>query len=139
MPISAEAVLDIIKSLNLPERKRLAELLEGAAPDPFREVGYVVIPEAVGGMLVDVMGKMTKLAGEQGRKMIELGRRLKRHKSSPGIIRRNVEICDLRKQDARKWSQGRLAKKYHVTTRVIRKVLKDEEKWRKLAEQIGPI
>ena len=53
-------------------------------------------------------------------------------------ILRNVEICDLRNKDARHWSQGRLAKKYGLTERAIRKILKDETKWRRLAEQGGP-
>lgn len=58
-------------------------------------------------------------------------------KPDPETIRRNVEICDLRKTDKRHWSQGRLAKKYHITTRAIRSILKDETKWRKLAARMG--
>jgi hypothetical protein len=32
-------------------------------------------------------------------------------KSDPETIRRNVEICNLRKQDHKKWSHGKLARK----------------------------
>ena len=58
-------------------------------------------------------------------------------KSDPETIRRNVEICDLRQQDRKKWSLGRLAKHFGVTTRAITKVLANENKWRRLAQQLG--
>jgi hypothetical protein len=58
-------------------------------------------------------------------------------KSDPAIVRRNIEVCDLRKKDPRYWSQGRLAKKYDVTTRAIRKILAEESKWRRLKAQMG--
>lgn len=54
-------------------------------------------------------------------------------KSSPETIRRNVEICDLRKQDAKKWSYRRLARQFKMTPQAIGLVLKDEAKWRRLA------
>jgi len=57
-------------------------------------------------------------------------------KSDPEIILRNVKICDLRKQDKRKWSQGRLAKEFHVTARAIRKILHEEQKWRRMEAQL---
>jgi hypothetical protein len=54
-------------------------------------------------------------------------------RSDPETIRRNVEICDLRKQDRKLWSLGRLAGKYGVTKRAISFVLEEEDKWRQLA------
>ncbi len=57
-------------------------------------------------------------------------------KSSPEIVRRNVEICDLRK-DRKRWSLGRLAKKFEVTTRNITLIIKAEDKWRSLASELG--
>jgi hypothetical protein len=54
-------------------------------------------------------------------------------RSSPEIIRRNVEICDRRKQDRKHWSLVRLARTYKVSKRTITKVLKEEDKWRRLA------
>ena len=53
------------------------------------------------------------------------------------IAIRNVEICDLRRQDPRLWSQGRLAKKFKVGVRYIRKVLVEETEWRAKATR-GP-
>jgi hypothetical protein len=57
-------------------------------------------------------------------------------KSSPDTVRRNIEICDLRKDNPKHWSHGRLAKKFDVTDRMIRSVLKQEQKWRRLAIQM---
>ena len=54
-------------------------------------------------------------------------------KSDPEIVRRNVEICDLRKQDRQKWSLGMLGKKYDLTKQAIKKILEEEDKWRRLA------
>ena len=53
-------------------------------------------------------------------------------KPDPETIRRNVEICDLRK-DRQRWSIKKLAKKYGVSDRYITKVTGAEEMWRKLA------
>lgn len=58
-------------------------------------------------------------------------------KSDPEIVRRNVEICDLRRQDRKKWTLGRLARKYGVTNRAITKVIQEESKWRRLAARPG--
>jgi hypothetical protein len=60
---------------------------------------------------------------------------LKEHrdrKPEPSVVKRNVEICDLRKADKKTWSQGRLAKKFDITPRRIRSILAEEEKWRRL-------
>lgn len=54
------------------------------------------------------------------------------------IAKRNIEICDLRRQDKRHWSQGRLAKKYDLDQRTIRKILKEELTWRRIVAGTGP-
>jgi hypothetical protein len=56
-------------------------------------------------------------------------------KSAPATVRRNVEICDLRKRDRKLWSQGKLAKRFKISPPAIRKILTDEEKWRRLAAE----
>ena len=53
-------------------------------------------------------------------------------KSAPETIKRNVEICDLRKQNKKKWSMNALGKKYDMTRQSIDEILKAEEKWRSL-------
>jgi hypothetical protein len=54
--------------------------------------------------------------------------------SSTDTVKRNVEICNLRKQDRKKWTLFKLARHYGVSCRTITLVLKDEEKWRRLAQ-----
>jgi hypothetical protein len=58
-------------------------------------------------------------------------------KSDPDTVRRNVQICDLRRSDKKLWSLGRLAKKFKVSIRLITKTIKEEPKWRRLAAQQG--
>jgi hypothetical protein len=57
-------------------------------------------------------------------------------KSSPKTIRRNVEICDLRKQNRRKWSLTQLAKHFKTSQRSITLVLSEEAKWRNLLSDL---
>lgn len=59
-------------------------------------------------------------------------------KSDPETIHRNVKICDLRKQDRKKWSLSRLAKNFDMTTRAITKILSEEAKWRRLGAKQEP-
>ncbi len=73
--------------------------------------------------------------------LIEMGKavgrsRRKERRSSPITIRRNVEICDRRKQNKSKWTLGRLAKEYGVKRQTIVSILNDEEKWRRLATSL---
>jgi hypothetical protein len=58
-------------------------------------------------------------------------------KSDPETVRRNVEICDLRKQNPRLWTQGKLAKRYAIKPQTVRGILKEEEKWRRLAAELS--
>jgi hypothetical protein len=90
----------------------------------------IAVNQAVKG----VMDEYDRIIGE--REAAKLKEQRDR-KSDPEIIRRNVEICDLRKQDPKKWTLGRLAKKYDVTSRAIRKTLKEEAKWRRLKAEMG--
>ena len=57
-------------------------------------------------------------------------------KSSPVTIRRNVEICDRRKQDKKKWTFGRLAKEYKIARQTVVRILNEEAKWRRRASQL---
>lgn len=63
-----------------------------------------------------------------------LKERRDRH-SDPEIVKRNIEICDRRKQDRRRWSIGKLARAYDLSHRAITLVLKDESKWRRLGQE----
>ncbi len=52
-------------------------------------------------------------------------------KSDPETVKRNVEICDLRLSDPKKWSHRRLAREFKVTPQYIGLVLKEEAEWRR--------
>jgi hypothetical protein len=43
-------------------------------------------------------------------------------------------MCDLRRQDGKKWSLRRLAKRFDVSVRAVSKALEDEPKWRRLSQ-----
>ncbi len=57
-------------------------------------------------------------------------------KSDPEIVKRNVEICDLKRANAEHWSHRRLGKKYDLSPQAISLILKDEAKWRQMAEGV---
>ena len=59
-------------------------------------------------------------------------------KHDPSIVARNVEICNRRKIDPKKWSLKKLARAYKRSVRAIQKVLDAESEWRKLANQSEP-
>jgi hypothetical protein len=57
-------------------------------------------------------------------------------RSAPKTVRRNLEICKRREENAKLWTLGRLAREYRMTKRAISKILKDPIKWRILATQL---
>ena len=89
-----------------------------------------------------IAGEFNRVTAEHMNSVAETeAARLKRQrdrKPSLEIAARNVEICDLRKKEPRHWSQGRLAKKYNLDKRTIRKILGEETEWRARAAR-GPI
>ena len=85
---------------------------------------------------VSIVSDPDKLANDL--RLVELGMSVgkgKRRGSSPKTIRRNVEICDLRKKDAKHWSHTQLGRKYGMNKRSVSRILKNEEKWRELASK----
>src|SRR3990167_5639796 len=115
MSMRVEEVLAAIEAMTQAELKRLCRVL-GNHSGPLWRAGYVITLR----FLVDSTGDDRSAFVEA---LDEQVRKLKRRKSSPRTICRNVEICDLRKGDPRKWSQGKLANRYKVSARLIRKVL----------------
>jgi hypothetical protein len=110
IPVLSEAVAR--KALELPG-STLAELAKATHDDAVAM--FVQYAEAVG------KAESAKLKDQRDRK------------PDPETIQRNVEICDLRKSDPKKWSQNRLARKFDVTRQYVQRVLKEEGEWRKLA------
>ena len=134
---TADDVLAIIKALSKAERARLFRALDHL-PGLARGTGYVILPEEVLTMLQKVPSVLLKETVPELLRAVDLlGKRLSKRnrKSDPEIVRRNVEICDRRKQDRKKWSISRLARIYDLSHRNINLILKDEQKWRRLAEK----
>ena len=95
-------------------------------------------PNLTGGPLEEAVFRfhqheMSMMGQDMRTQEAERLREKRNRKSSPETIRRNLEICNFRKQNAKHWSHGRLARKFGVTDRAIRSVLKQEAKWRHLA------
>ena len=68
--------------------------------------------------------------------VLERAKKERDRKSSPTTIRRNVEICNRRKQDKKRWTLGRLAKEYKITRQTVVRILNEEVKWRQRADQL---
>jgi len=60
-------------------------------------------------------------------------KRKRDRKSDPETIRRNVEICDAFHKEGNK---KKLARRFGVTDRYIRQVIKEESHWREQAKQL---
>jgi hypothetical protein len=133
----AEDVLAIIASMSLPERKRLFDAMDSSS-SPSLEVGYAVFPKGI----LDVVIASAHGAIDQQRGLIkaivQADRLLSRRnrKSAPATVRRNIEICDLRRKDQRTWSFRRLSNKYGITYQSIQRIIRDESKWRKLGSRL---
>lgn len=57
-------------------------------------------------------------------------------KSDPAIVRRNVEICDLRRLNPKKWSFTTLAKKFDLPKSSIQLIVRTEAEWREKARRL---
>jgi len=72
--------------------------------------------------------------------LVEIGRSIGRHernrKSASKTVRRNLEICELRKKDRKTWSMRNLARKYGMKWQSIQNILTNEAKWRRLANRL---
>ena len=124
---TAEEVLATIKELSVADRRRLFKLLD-YEPAHSQEVGYVVLSKAIFDLLQEHQKKIIEMHGKSLALLAKLGNESvhRNRRSSPETIRRNVEICDLRKQNPSKWSYGRLGKKVGLTKQAIKKILDEE-------------
>ena len=131
-------VKDFLKAI--PPTAEYIDKLYAAATPPEREAFL----ERIWQHLLSHMtteGIQTAVEKSFGRQMDEILREVKEardRRSDPETIRQNVEICDLRKEDKKKWSLGRLAKKYEMTRQSVARIIQNEEKWRKLLSNLPP-
>lgn len=104
----------------------------------FIEQALQVVEEMPGAGKEEKLKEILKRGSEATRRMQESVAKLEQEKlatkrnrkSDPETVKRNVEICNLRIQGM---SQGQLAKKFDITDAMIRKIEKEELKWRRLA------
>lgn len=113
IPVLIEDALDVVR--NLPEADRETQLVEVLKRS---SEARRFVAERLAQL------EQEKFAQKRNRK------------SSNETIRRNVEICNLRIEDEKLWSQGKLAKKYEMSPKGIRNILAKEPKWRKLYAQL---
>ena len=114
MPFLISKAVEVVRSNQEKNNDELARLLVNSV----RDFGERFVGEAVA----------------QATKTLKTKRD---RKSDPDIIRRNVNICDLRKQDRKKWSLLKLAKHFKKDKRTITGILEEESKWRKMADKLG--
>lgn len=84
-----------------------------------------LLREQVGRTLAEYDAKISELEGAKLKQQRD-------RKNDPEMVRRNVEICERRK-DRKQWSLKKLARHYHTSVRNITLIVKDEAKWRRLA------
>jgi hypothetical protein len=145
--LRAEAIYGMAQELNLVERQRINSLLFEELAGGFflfalqhartiakemRDISDEEFDKQLQARVSEATATFTKAIGE-----LEAAAMKAKRDRKPGrkIATRNIEICDLRRQDKRHWSQGRLAKKYDLDVRSIRKILNNELKWRRIAEE----
>lgn len=147
--ITAEDYYAMLGFMSYTRSKQFTELFEeqlwhATYPDVLRAAVRLAMenPKAAEKELMDLTHEeVSRRRAEEFEEMRRLERATLKEgrdrKPDPETIVRNVEICDLRKGDPKKWSHSRLAKKFGVTTRAIRKILADELKWRGIKNRGG--
>jgi hypothetical protein len=120
-----------IVNLALPLCVSRAAQLVQENPDLTHEALKEKLALSVTAFVEDAAKDMSELRLEQFKKKRE-------RKSDPETVQQNIEICDLRKKDKRRWSLGALAKKFGMARQSVSNVLKEEEKWRRLFSENHP-
>ncbi len=131
---NVQRIADEVRRLTPQAKQQLAALLAGD-----HDFVEAIVPRSHFKPMIDLLLKTLRAASQAPvdvilREEIAHRKRQRDRKSDPAIIRRNLEICGLRKQDPKKWSLKALAKKYRKSFRTITLVLGEEDKWRELAQ-----
>ena len=141
----AEVPLIIAANLSEVERRRFGQIEFTHAVDmmmPFLLTKAVELardhPKVSDQRLLELLSERVKTFAEDfARQASEMERRKLKdkrdRKSDPATIRRNVEICDRRKRDRKKWSLGMLAKHFKISIRAVTLVISAEIEWRSKA------
>lgn len=143
--ISVEGFFDMLAQLDPLEQKKFTDMVSDellahllpyfarTAIDLVKQSPDANVDELVP-LLIAREAERQKLHDEELSKLAEAKLKGQRdRKSDPGVIRRNVEICDLKRANAKLWSHRRLGKKYELSPQAISLILKEEAKWRQMA------
>ncbi|HEY1600912.1 MAG TPA: hypothetical protein VGG64_15000 [Pirellulales bacterium] len=122
----ADGVLRLVLPIMVQEARKIAHELPDIPDEKFEAE-----------LLARVAASTTEFKQEIGELEQAKLKQKRDRKPDPEIIRRNVEICDLWAKDRAQWTQGKLARKYHLSPRAIRLILNDEQKWRQAAREHG--
>lgn len=131
---TAAHVYSLIRKLSKKEQKHLAKLIseDGPLASVILDLcGFNKVADSFGSM-VECWAKMCNAADNSSQFAALLQEKLRRRnrRSAPETIARNIVICDLRRENPRLWSQGTLGMKFSIDRRTVRRILKEEDKWR---------
>jgi len=142
--LTAEQFLLVLDALPLIEQERAVRMLD-------QGIIHVAMPQLILAAIrkarehpkaeeVELARMVEKEVAEYLRDTTELVKaevkKARDRKSNPETIKRNVEICDKRKSNSRKWTYGRLAKEYKIARQTVVRIVSEEAKWRRLAAQL---
>jgi hypothetical protein len=148
MTVTAEHVWRVVDQLPPLEQYAFSELL-------FNKITWMVFPIIIDSAIrvfrqspdasdeelhtrINEQAKQTLSEFEEARDKLATAKEKQRRdrKPDPTTIRRNLEICDLRRRDPQKWSLKKLARKYKVSRERVHQILKDESEWLRLQSTI---
>lgn len=130
---TANRIFALLKALPVKQQDRFIELL---AKDPELEAKFVAKSQHVQRYKQYAQHKGDEaewFAEDSRRQAKEFADKKARGRRSLKIIRRNLEILDLRKKDPKRWSHTLLGDKFGLKRQTIHVILKEAKMWRSLA------
>jgi hypothetical protein len=147
--VPAQAPFIMLQSMDIVERQRFADmitnstlktvfpLLVKAAAEVARELPQVSTKEMEAELQKRFAESLAEAIRHAGEVEAEKLKRKRNRKPSLEIAKRNIEICELRRQNPRKYTEKKLAEDYTVSDRHIRDILSKEDLWRSLLAKSG--
>jgi hypothetical protein len=129
---TVDYIFSLIQQLTMAEKYQLARKINE------EDVALTVILGECG-LWDELLKNAEKASIDWQKAWQEIFHKLKKRnrRSDPEIVKRNVEICNLRQENPTLWSQGKLGRKFGINPRTVRKILAEEKKWRDLMDEIG--
>jgi hypothetical protein len=145
--IPAETIFAMIGMMDAAERIRFFDMISDevvmrtmpgvmkAAVEAVRDMPQASMEE----LLTEVTRRHSDAMQEYDQEIVAIEaaklKALRDRKSNPETILQNVQICDRHSQNP-ELTQGQLGKQFDMTPAAIRKILKEESKWRRLASRL---